>query len=265
MHTLIQRKFTPICFATLLCSTAAFADDDSLIIMIPGLIGNICNKPAEIIPSTISLPLNDTGNTWGGNYPSGENTTCTSNITGPQDCNFGRDANKNNNCDGYAGFSFTKIDSKGKILPANAATWSCVRDNVTGLIWEVKTNDSSIHDKDNTYRWGGKTARGSGYGTYYNDWNSLVDGSNSKRLCGFSDWRVPNRTELQSLVIHDGGLYRSIDTAFFPNTKSEDYWSASPIANTSTVSWYVNFNDGITSADYRSKRFYVRLVRSSLH
>ena len=28
-----------------------------------------------------------------------------------------------------------------------------VRDNVTGLFWEVKTDDGSIHDKDNTYTW----------------------------------------------------------------------------------------------------------------
>jgi hypothetical protein len=26
-----------------------------------------------------------------------------------------------------------------------------VRDNVTGLIWEVKTNDESMHNKDKTY------------------------------------------------------------------------------------------------------------------
>ena len=28
-----------------------------------------------------------------------------------------------------------------------------MRDNVTGLIWEVKTDDGSVHDKDNTYCW----------------------------------------------------------------------------------------------------------------
>ena len=75
-----------------------------------------------------------------------------------------------------------------------------MKDNVTGLIWEVKTDDGSIHDKDNTYRWGGKTHLGSGYGTYYNDWDTLVNGTNAEQLCGYSDWRVPTREELQSIV-----------------------------------------------------------------
>jgi len=28
-----------------------------------------------------------------------------------------------------------------------------VRDNVTGLIWENKTDDGTIHDKNNQYTW----------------------------------------------------------------------------------------------------------------
>lgn len=28
-----------------------------------------------------------------------------------------------------------------------------VRDNVTGLVWEVNTGESSIHDKDTTCSW----------------------------------------------------------------------------------------------------------------
>ncbi|MEZ4579180.1 MAG: hypothetical protein R2875_14595 [Desulfobacterales bacterium] len=31
--------------------------------------------------------------------------------------------------------------------------WIMIRDNVTGLIWEIKTDDDSIHDKDNTFAW----------------------------------------------------------------------------------------------------------------
>ena len=29
-----------------------------------------------------------------------------------------------------------------------------ITDNTTGLMWEKKSDDSSIHDKDNTYTWG---------------------------------------------------------------------------------------------------------------
>lgn len=49
--------------------------------------------------------------------------------------------------------SYTKLDSNGNTLPVSAASWAMVRDNVTGLIWEKKTDDGSVHDKDNTYTW----------------------------------------------------------------------------------------------------------------
>ena len=206
--------------------------------------------------------LNDTGITWGGNYPEGNNTTCTSNIDAPQDCHQGRDATRNDNADGHAGFSYTKLDQSGNSLPATAATWSCVRDNVTGLVWEGKTDDGGIHDRDNTYRWGGTTALGTGYGTYYPDWDTLVDGSNSQRLCGFSDWRVPTRAELQGLV-HYGRINPTIDTDYFPNTPASYFWSASPSGDSSSYAWGVHFRNGLAYGYYpRSGNYHVRLVRS---
>ena len=52
--------------------------------------------------------------------------------------------------------SYTKLGQDGVALP-DAATpadgWIMTRDNVTGLIWEIKTDDGSIRDKDNTYSW----------------------------------------------------------------------------------------------------------------
>ncbi len=36
---------------------------------------------------------------------------------------------------------YTKLDAAGNDLPTGATEWTCVRDNDTGLIWEVKTDD----------------------------------------------------------------------------------------------------------------------------
>ena len=47
--------------------------------------------------------------------------------------------------------SYTKLDAQGNDLPESATVWAMVRDNVTGLIWEIKTDDGYIHDKDDTY------------------------------------------------------------------------------------------------------------------
>ncbi len=100
------------------------------------------------------VKLNDTGITWSGEYPSGNNVDCTSTtITSPQDCNQGRDATHNDDSDGHAGFSFTKLDANGTPLADQSVDyattpWSCVQDNVTGLVWEVKTTTADIHNKD---------------------------------------------------------------------------------------------------------------------
>ena len=208
--------------------------------------------------------LNDTGITFGGDFPLGNNSGCTGDTIAQQDCSHGRDATNNHGSDGHAGFSFTKLDINGNDLAASASQWSCVRDNVTGLIWEKKIDDGSEQDKDNTYEWGGLTALGRDHpnrqGTYFDDWNSLVNHANNINLCGFNDWRVPEREELRSIVNY-GTFNPSIDVNYFPNTVGNFYWSSSPLANNSGGAWVVNFFNGSGNAFFRSSSSRVRLVR----
>ena len=219
-----------------------------------------------------SSKLNDTGTTWSGSYPSGNNTTCVGTEVDKQDCSHGRDAQAAAGTltkigAGAAGFDFTKLDSSGNTLPASASSWSCVKDNHTGLIWEVKTTDGGIHDKNNTYRWGGLTAQGRDHaskeGTYYDDWNTLVEGSNSNNFCGFSaGWRVPRIAELISIV-NIGSINPSIDTDYFPNTIGFVVWSSTPIAGYSVSAWFIDFSSGHSYYSYNhhhDSAEYVRLV-----
>jgi hypothetical protein len=75
--------------------------------------------------------INDTGITWGGSYPSGNNAGCTGETIGAQDCTNGADVTHNDNSDGHAGFSFTKISNNGAELPSTATLgsgageWAC--------------------------------------------------------------------------------------------------------------------------------------------
>jgi len=208
--------------------------------------------------------LNDTGITFGGLYDNGNNSDCSGISISEQDCSHGRDLTYNDDSDGHAGFSFTKLDANGDDLPASAAEWSCVRDNVTGLIWEKKTEDGGIHDKDNAYRWGGITALGSGtIGPYYPGWGVLVNGSNAETLCGFSDWRVPTAGELIGLTDFSRTYvtYISIDSYYFPNTASA-VWSSLPDASYRYYAWFVNFIYGMIDYNWRDDALQVRLVRS---
>lgn len=221
--------------------------------------------------------LNDTGITWTGDFPEGALTECgkSESIPSPQDCNVGRDFTHNDDSDGFAGFSFTKLDDSGNPLSDQSVDyqttpWACVRDNVTGLVWEVKTNTTGIHHKDNTYQWRGLTAIGRDHpdreGHYLEpSWNKLVQGSNDNTFCGFNDWRVPTVSELWSLMMYSLTSY-AIDLNYFPNTKLKsykDYWSSTPFAVGGIMAWEVNY--GLRSSYYseRAKSNHVRLVRSS--
>ncbi len=237
------------------------------------------------------LKLNDTGITWSGNYESGNNTACIAsstpngdNVVAAQDCSHGRDATHNDDSDGHAGFSYTKLNSNGTALThqnADYATtsWSCVQDNVTGLIWEVKTDDNGLHDKDDEYTWYNTdpTTNGGADGYANNDGDicygydssdsstfcntqAYVHRVNAAGWCGASDWRMPTIKELKNLV-HHGRSNLTIDIDYFPNTKSNLYWSGSPLAGDSGSAWFVVFYGGNSSAGFRYNSYAVRLVR----
>ena len=133
---------------------------------------------------------------------------------------------------GDAGFDFTKISATGQKLPANALTWSCVLDNQTGLMWEVKTNDGGLHDTTKTYTWYNTDATTNGgfegYENSGNNTQAFTQAVNAQGLCGYNDWYVPDHDELKSLVNY-GKFSPSIDTNYFPNTQSSWYWSSSPL------------------------------------
>ncbi|MCK5829969.1 MAG: DUF1566 domain-containing protein [Methylococcales bacterium] len=212
--------------------------------------------------------LNDTGITWGTDYPNRKNNThCIGTIIQQQDCSQGLDAQAAAGTltkigGGRAGFDFTKLDGNGQPLDAKASNWSCVKDNHTGLIWEIKTDNGSIHDKDNTYRWGGVTALGSGTkGRYYSDWDILVNGSNAESLCGFSNWRVPTSAELGSLVDFSRKDI-AIDTDYF-SYALPGVWSSEPYAvDSANLAWIVGFKSGNTGHTQRLKMLQVLLVHS---
>ena len=86
-------------------------------------------------------PLNDTGITWGADYPSGNNSDCMSTIGVPQDCDQGRDADPSaGDLDGHAGFIFTAIDAGGN--PTTPGDHACVQDEVTGLMWGNRSDST---------------------------------------------------------------------------------------------------------------------------
>ena len=188
-----------------------------------------------------------------------------------QDAEQGRDAEAPDPDDGLGGFSFTKLDNVGTPLAdqqSDYATnpWSCVSDSVTGLVWEVKTDDEGLQDRDWTYSW--YNSGGSCVDELSCDTEQYVAAVNAAGLCGFSNWRLPTPVELMSLLVFNPvpfaeltfPLPPSIDLNFFPNTLRADYWTSVSTATVSSV--HVVFFGGNTDSNAKAGSHSVRLVRS---
>lgn len=190
-------------------------------------------------------PVPDTGQTKCYD-DTGNEITCPN----PGEPFYGQDASYSINTRSY-----TKLDANGIDLPDTVASWTMVRDNVTRLIWEVKT----LRNRDDTYF----------VGEPISDVHVqiFIDELNAENYGGYSDWRMPTVKELDSIT-DKGGYGPAVDTDYFPNTVSGEYWSSTEdlLGNL----WFVYFDyghhalsdDSITTPfGENSDRFYVRAVR----
>jgi hypothetical protein len=152
--------------------------------------------------------------------------------------------------------SYTKLDALGNPLPDSAASWIMVRDENTGLIWEVKTTDGSVHDESNTYTW--------------NDAQSVfIADLNANNFGGYNDWRLPNPKELLSIA--DYSVFApSINTQYFPNTHDSPavgdwshHWTSKSASFNNGRAWHVTFEEGFSHDNDKTKTFWVRAVRGN--
>lgn len=172
-----------------------------------------------------------------------------------QDAEYGFDKTELNANTGN-GFQFVKLDSSGKVLADDAAQWSCVLDQRSGLIWESKTDDeNSMQHKDRQFalELPGKVtpydqdvdmatckAKGDAVCTT----QDYVEHINSINLCGKSDWRLPTFHEFYNLLdfgeteAHTNGKAYGLTYKYFPHqsiggeyTEIGSVWNKSIIYN----------------------------------
>jgi hypothetical protein len=145
---------------------------------------------------------------------------------------------------------FSKLDRNAAPLPDSAQSWVLVRDEITGLVWEVKENRDYIpdygnpHDADNTYTWyddnpltnGGN----SGNAGQDNDTSDFIWLINAEEFGGYADWRMPDCDELA--LLRDALRFNpAINTDYFPHTAAWYYWSGTTYAQFPGSACHIDF------------------------
>lgn len=144
---------------------------------------------------------------------------------------------------------FTKISAAGKDLPADATTWSCVRHNATGLLWEAHvTRQVPVHPCawDANLACAGYTNFGDGRA-----FDASTVPATVGSLCGKSGWRLPTEAEGRALVGVAGyvGQYYGTFQATWFGTDDTAYggFTSSPVAGDPDYTWGVSFYLGEVS------------------
>jgi len=141
--------------------------------------------------------------------------------------------------------SIISTASESKFILNNDGTAS---DNTTGLMWMR----CSLGQE-----WNGNTCSGT---AAMLSWADGLKAAASHEFAGYSDWRLPNKNELESIV-ESGCFSPSINDVVFPATPLAFFWSSSPYAAISEGAWTVDFGYGTVIASVKSGAIHARLVR----
>ncbi len=273
----------------------------------PGERRTQSNMMMRSIPSGLDAPLatlNDTGVDWCADNDTNiastgsfaEKTVGCNQVaaTHPeQDAEQGRDAAARAGTlikigTGSSGFDFTRICNSGEaagqgacpvapLIGGNANDWGCVRDNVTGLMWEVKPGGfNQLRSIRHLYTWfdpaagGNQGVQNGGFcaaidgscanPAYETDTHAYVQAVNAGILCGQSDWRLPTIDELHS-ISDKGRINPAISQTTFPDTTNQGFWSAATVAGFADEAWYLDFTDGNDRWDTKGRAHSIRVVR----
>ncbi len=174
-------------------------------------------------------------------------------------------------------FDMTPLNRDGSVNDGKdyaGNPWSCVQDNISGLVWEVKKTGPGLHDIKNTYSWydpnpesnGGFAGKANG-GTCAGsdcDTQSYVKAVNAEKLCGFDDWYLPSRFELGTII--DSGVFfpgPTIPKAYFPEPHSGMYWSDTTFRTRRAAAWAWRLDYGSEYVDEKSLGLNVRLIHAT--
>lgn len=178
-------------------------------------------------------------------------------------------------CDGQVRFAWDQASqgfkqvSDCEVLPR----WTdhgdgTATDNWTGLMWELKTDDGSIHDVNKTFSWTTaipiEAPDGSAFLEFLGTLNDGVSTSGIMTTGCFADkcdWRLPTIEELEGILLEPFPCGTTPCTSIPGETKSSSYFSATRVVGFPTAVWVRDFSDARRTFVNGNGRYYVRAVR----
>lgn len=139
------------------------------------------------------------------------------------------------------------VDTPDTRFTINADT--TVTDNTTGLIWMrcalgQQSSNNTCDGPEQNYTW-----------------QLALQAADIATFAGYSDWRLPNVKELESLV-ENHCTSPAINLTVFPKAPGAWFWSSTPSIRDSQDAWGVNFLFGENTSSNKSTPSAVRLVRN---
>lgn len=157
----------------------------------------------------------------------------------------------------FADWPMPDVLPGSKAAPSYDTTMSgVVIDRVTGLSWQ-RTLPPTYTGCTGQYT-GGQGQVGDAC-----SWSEAKSYCNSLELGGMSDWRLPSKIELESIIAKESSFFQTtIDLIAFSGAPSRYFWTVSPVAS-SARAWSVDFSFGATVFQELSEASSVRCVRGS--
>lgn len=141
-----------------------------------------------------------------------------------------------------------------------------VTDTVTGLMWETKVPGSGcVRCVDEEFAW--EPGRATSAKPSIFDWLSQLNGyftdigPAQPGFAGHSDWRIPSRAELESIV--DCGAGSPCIDPVFGSTRTDLYWTTTALGQTPERAWKISFGAGSVTDGPKHDLAYVRAVRGA--
>jgi len=132
---------------------------------------------------------------------------------------------------------FIKIGATGQRLSSDATEWVAVLDTKQNLVFSIEE-------------------------TKRMDFADAKTHCAALRLLGYEDWRLPTVEEL--FLLADRTRHEpAIDTAFFPDCRSDWYWTGTVSSRyLGACAWVVHFDSGDSGWLSQSSEYHVRAVRA---